>query len=75
MSTSVRLSEEAKSRLDLYKREGESYNDVIIRLTSEDKWAGFGVASSDPAESREEIEEIREQMRDRMNEHVEEMDQ
>jgi len=75
MSTSIRLSEEAKSRLDLYKREGESYDDVIIRLTSQDKWAGFGVASSDAEESREGMEAIRERMRSRMDDHVEEMDQ
>ncbi|CAI50423.1 DUF217 family protein [Natronomonas pharaonis DSM 2160] len=74
MSTSIRLSEEAKSRLDLYKREGESYDDVIIRLTSDDKWAGFGVASSDPKESREGMEAIRDRMRSRMDDHVEKLD-
>lgn len=75
MSTSIRLSEEAKSRLDLFKREDESYNDVIIRLTSTDKWAGFGIASSDPAVSREGLDEIRETMRGRMDRHIEEIDQ
>lgn len=75
MSTSIRLSEEAKSRLDLFKREDESYNDVIIRLTSTDKWAGFGIASSDPTVSREGLDEIRETMRDRMDHHIEEVDQ
>jgi predicted CopG family antitoxin len=75
MSTSIRLSEEAKSRLDLFKRENESYNDVIIRLTSEDKWAGFGIASSDSERSKEGMKEVREQMRSRMDQHVEEIDQ
>nr|WP_293033679.1 antitoxin VapB family protein [Natronococcus sp.] len=75
MSTSIRLSEEAKSRLDLFKREDESYNDVIIRLTSEDKWAGFGIVSSDPERSKEGMAEVREQMRNRMDQHVEEIDQ
>ncbi|WP_394742665.1 DUF7557 family protein [Natronococcus roseus] len=75
MSTSIRLSEEAKSRLDRFKREGESYNDVILRLTSEDKWAGFGIASSDSERSKEGMEEIREQMRSRMDHRVEESDQ
>ncbi|MFC6756702.1 antitoxin VapB family protein [Halomicroarcula sp. GCM10025894] len=41
--TTIRLSEEAKERLTLLKRKGESYEDVIMRLTETDKWAGFGV--------------------------------
>jgi predicted CopG family antitoxin len=69
--TSIRLSETAKSRLDLFKREGESYDDVILRLTSRDKWAGFGVASGDPERSREGLREIREEMRDGMERDVE----
>jgi len=71
MSTSIRLSEEAKSRLDLHKREDESYNDVIMRLTAEDKWGGFGIASSEPAESRNGMKEIREQLRGRMDDRIE----
>ncbi|ELY50192.1 MULTISPECIES: DUF7557 family protein [Natrialbaceae] len=75
MSTSIRLSDEAKSRLDIFKREGESYDDVIFRLTSTDKWSGFGIASGDPEESREGMDEIRDGLRGRMDQHVEEMDQ
>ena len=44
-STSIRLSKEAKARLDRFKQEGESYEDVIMRLTERDKWAGFGALS------------------------------
>ncbi|MFA9417894.1 antitoxin VapB family protein [Natrinema sp. HArc-T2] len=72
MSTSIRLSEEAKSRLDLFKGDDESYNDVIIRLTSDDKWAGFGIASSTDDEG---MDEIREEMRSRMDDHIEELEQ
>lgn len=75
MSTSIRLSDEAKSRLDMFKREDESYSDVIIRLTSATKWSGFGIASGDPAESRNGMDAIREGMRGRMDQHVEETDQ
>lgn len=75
MSTSIRLSDEAKSRLDLLKREDESYNDVIIRLTSTDKWAGFGIASGDAEKSREGMDDIREKMRGQMGRHVGETNQ
>lgn len=70
--TSIRLSEEAKARLDLHKRPDESYNDVILRLTTDDKWAGFGVATGDPAEAREGMTEIRERIRTDLAEDVEE---
>jgi len=63
MGTSIRLSDEAKSRLDLFKGDDECYSDVIIRLTSDDKWAGFGIASSTDDEG---MDEIREQMRSRI---------
>lgn len=69
--TSIRLSEEAKSRLDLHKRPDESYNDVILRLTAEDKWAGFGVAAGDPAKAQEGMAEIRERMRNNLTKDIE----
>jgi len=74
MSTSIRLSEEAKSRLDLHKREDESYDDVIMRLTADDKWGGFGIASSEPADSREGLKEVHEQLRGRMDDRIEDGD-
>jgi len=61
--TSIRLSETAKTRLELHKRDDESYDDVIRRLTAGNKWVGFGVASGDPAETRSGLEFIRESMR------------
>ena len=68
--TSIRLSEEAKARLDLHKRPDESYNDVILRLTTGDKWAGFGVAAGDPAQAREGMTKIRERMRNDLSEDI-----
>jgi len=62
--TSIRVSDEAKRRLDLYKRDDESYEDVILRLTERDKWAGFGVLSDTETDTREGIERMREEMRE-----------
>lgn len=70
--TSIRLSDEAKAQLDLHKRPDESYNDVILRLTTGNKWTGFGIAAGDPAEAREGMAEIRERMRTDLAEDVEE---
>jgi predicted CopG family antitoxin len=62
--TSIRVSDEAKRRLDLYKHDDESYEDVILRLTERDKWAGFGVLSDTEADTREGMEKMREEMRE-----------
>lgn len=70
--TSIRVSNEAKDRLDLYKREGESYEDVIMRLTEGDKWAGFGVLSDTDAETRDGLERMREEMRAGATDRIEE---
>lgn len=64
--TWIRVSETAKARLDLHKREGESYTDVIMSLTSRDKWAGFGIASGDPEAASEGLDNIRADMREQM---------
>lgn len=71
--TSIRLSDAAKKRLDIYKREGESYNDAIIRLTSKDRWAGFGIAAGDSSDARDGVDEIRSSMRRQMERDIEEM--
>jgi len=60
--TTIRLSEEAKARLTLLKREGESYEDVIMRLTETDKWAGFGALEGTGTRTSEGIERIRDEM-------------
>lgn len=69
--TSIRLSEEAKRRLDLYKKEGDSYEDVIMRLTERDQWAGFGVLSDTDTDTREGMDKIRDDLRNGMAEDIE----
>lgn len=70
-STSIRLSEEAKARLDRFKRRGESYEDVIMRLTERDRWAGFGVLSDADTDTREGMKRMREATREGVTEDVE----
>jgi predicted CopG family antitoxin len=70
--TTIRVSEEAKDRLDLYKREGESYEDVILRLTERDQWAGFGALSDTDRETRHGMDRMRETMRTGMADDIEE---
>lgn len=62
--TSIRVSEEAKRRLELLKREGESFEDVIMRLTEEDKWAGFGALAETETDTREGMRAMRDRMRE-----------
>ena len=69
--TSIRVSTEAKRRLDLYKREGDSYEDVIMRLTERDKWAGFGILADTESDTRKGMEAIRQQMRTGVSEDIE----
>lgn len=72
--TSIRVSDETKDRLDLFKREGESYEDVIIRLTERDKWAGFGVLSDTETNTRDGIKKIRDEMREGTSRDIETLD-
>lgn len=72
-TTSIRLSTEAKTRLDLYKREGESYEDVILRLTERDPWAGFGALADAEQDTGEGMRRIREKMRRDMEDDVEDL--
>lgn len=70
--TSIRVSEETKARLDLHKRKGESYDDVIRRLTERDKWAGFGALSETETGTATAMQRVREEMREGMADDVEE---
>ncbi|AWB27129.1 DUF7557 family protein [Halococcoides cellulosivorans] len=63
-TTSIRVSEDCKRRLDLAKRESESYEDVIRRLTEREKWAGFGVLDDAEGDTRTAMTRIRESMRE-----------
>ncbi|MDZ7850760.1 MAG: antitoxin VapB family protein [Halodesulfurarchaeum sp.] len=69
--TSIRVSKETKHRLDLFKSEGESYEDVIRRLTERDKWAGFGVLAETEGDTRAGMSKMRSSMRDGMAEDLE----
>lgn len=70
-STSIRLSDKAKTRLDLFKREGESYEDVILRLTEQDKWAGFGALADSETDTRDGMARIRDEMNEGLSDDVE----
>jgi len=69
--TSIRISQEAKQRLDLYKREGDSYEDVIRRLTERDKWTGFGTLSETETETKSGLDKMRAEMRSGMADDIE----
>lgn len=57
----IRVSERVKAALDSYRREGESYNDVLERLLASrsegDFEDGFGLISEDVAEAVRERRE------------------
>lgn len=58
----ITVTEEAYERLKAYKRDGESFTDVVLRLTGEDRdvWAGYG-AMRDVEGFREAVEGGREE--------------
>ncbi|WP_121822998.1 antitoxin VapB family protein [Halostella salina] len=62
--TTIRVSNETKERLAMLKREGESFEDVIVRLTADEKWTGFGALSDADGDPREGMERMRREMRD-----------
>lgn len=64
--TTIRVSEETKRRLELARRDDESFEDVIRRLASTDHWTGFGILADEDGETRAGVRQIREQMRDGM---------
>lgn len=70
----IRVSEENWERLRDLKRPGESFNDLLGRLTANDKWDGFGALAETGitdgmADARDQLEDelrrdIDEQYRD-----------
>lgn len=67
----IRVSDRVKRRLDRRRREGESYNDVLERLLSENSDAdfsdGFGILSAEQGEwVRERRDEAKETRKRRM---------
>lgn len=41
----IRVSEDNWKRLRNLKQPGESFDDLVTRLTTRDKWSGFGALS------------------------------
>jgi len=72
--TTVRLSEEAKERLTLLKREGESYEDVIMRLTETDKWAGFGALEGTETSTSEGMKRVHDEIQSGLDDDIGEDD-
>lgn len=58
-NTSIRISDATRTRLDFLRREDESYDDVIGRLTRRDRWAGFGVLADADPDTREGLARMR----------------
>lgn len=67
----IRISDRVKRRLDRRRRKGESYNDVLERLLTEntdtDFYDGFGMLSDEEADwIREQREEAKEKRKRRI---------
>lgn len=61
MSTTIRVSEETKTRLRTLKREDESYDELLARLTRAERPVNVGAWSDEEAErAREAVERSRE---------------
>ncbi|WP_247731209.1 antitoxin VapB family protein [Halovivax limisalsi] len=63
-SKTIRISEENWERLRDLKRSDESFDDLVTRLTTSDKWRGFGALSETRA--AEEMEAVRTQFEDEL---------
>jgi predicted CopG family antitoxin len=61
MSTSIRLSESAKAKLDRVKREDESHDELIDRLVSAQQPIDFGFLSEAEAETARAVVECHRQ--------------
>jgi predicted CopG family antitoxin len=70
--TSIQVSEETKARLDRHRRDGESYEEVILRLTERDEWTGFGVLSDAESDTSDGVARIRSEFRENVADDVEE---
>lgn len=67
----ISISEEAYRRLKALKREGESFSDVILRITSKSSvWGLVGVLPKDRVDEVEEaIADNRKRFREALSEH------
>lgn len=69
-SKTIRLSEENWRRLRDLKREGESFDDVVSRLTTGDRWSGFGALEG--ADIHEGVDDAHERLEAELRERAEE---
>lgn len=61
MSTTIRVSESTKEKLDELKREGESFDELLARLAGEEEPIEFGAWSDEKADrARERVKRSRE---------------
>ena len=61
MSTTIRVSEETKAKLDRLRREDESFDELLDRLASDEQPIDIGAWDSDTADrAREAINRSRE---------------
>jgi predicted CopG family antitoxin len=58
----IRISDEAKDRLEARKREGESYTDVIMRLTDRDADVRRFIGKYDNVDLEAGVENVRNRM-------------
>ncbi|WP_255193178.1 antitoxin VapB family protein [Natronobeatus ordinarius] len=61
MSTSISVSEETKEKLERLKREGESFDELLVRLANEEEPITVGAWDSGTADrAREAVDRSRE---------------
>ncbi|WP_339105965.1 antitoxin VapB family protein [Haloterrigena salinisoli] len=61
MSTSIRVSDETKEKLDRLKRDDESFDELLARLANEEEPITIGAWDSDTADNaRDAVERSRE---------------
>lgn len=72
----ISLDEEAYERLEAHRREGESFSDVVKRLTSERSWLEVaGILTDEEADAlADAIEDGRARSRDRSDRLARELD-
>jgi predicted CopG family antitoxin len=66
----IRISEENWRRLEELKEDGDSFDDVVTRLTTGDRWSGFGaLAETGVAEGMEDAHaRLNDELRRRVDE-------
>lgn len=74
-STTISLNDEAYRRLKQFKREDESFSDVVFRLTDQERDLDRAFGALAGTGFHEGVEQARRELRDGMEENIEEMGQ